>query len=265
MQPAQYRDPAFQGHGFYKHIHTIMVDMGVYAGTNDRLLELYKVILMENLQSTGPSGGRPRNIYLFRKALGPGQDPSTGSWDKIAAWCEGQDYNDASTSGSVSVDLSTGDVHVALVFGKKVDGVLGYRDWEQTVPRATFAPPIVRLDGGAYVPCTPGRYSAAIDGQAISGGRALDMAALFTVPSGCRAYAVRLVAQATAPNVRVRLGTEAQPGEYTINTQVANLQIHQVGVVNADSGARLWLSVVDGAGQNAHAQVWLKVNGYWPG
>jgi hypothetical protein len=125
-------------------------------------------------------------------------------------------------------------------------------------------PPIDTAAGGAYVPCSPGRYSAAIDGQAISGGRAIDVAALFTVPPS-RAYAVRLVAQATAPNVRVRLGTEAQPGEYTINTQVANLQIHQVGVVNADSGGRLWLSVVDGAGQNAQAQVWLKVNGYWPG
>jgi hypothetical protein len=115
----------------------------------------------------------------------------------------------------------------------------------------------------AYQPCTPGRYSSAIDGQVVSSPRALDMASLFTLPPNCRAYAVRLVAQAAAPNVRVRLGTEAQPGEYTINTQVANLQIHQVGIVNADAGGRLWLSVVDGAGKNAQANVWLKVNGYW--
>jgi hypothetical protein len=147
MIKSQYSDPTIQDHGFWKHVAHVMVDLGVYP--NDptvRLVECYKVILVENLASTGGGGGKPRDIMLFRKALGPGQDPATGVWNRIKIWRgDGTgDYDDASSSGSVDVDLLTGDVHVVLVVGKSVNGVVRFQSWEDTVQRNTFAPPIVR-------------------------------------------------------------------------------------------------------------------------
>jgi len=144
---AQYSDANIQDHGFQKHIHHVMVDMGVYPNDHSaRLVELYKVLLRENPTTTGSGGGKPRNIELYRKALGPGQDPSTGLWNRLEVW-DGDgtgDYDDASSSGSVTVDPQTGQVHVALVFGKTVNGAIRFQDWEQTIERATFAPAIVR-------------------------------------------------------------------------------------------------------------------------
>lgn len=145
MIPSQYSDSGIQDHGFMKHIHHVMVDMGVYPD-GGRLVEVYKVVLRENSGSAGAGGGKPRNIELYRKALGPAQDPSAGTWIRLEKW-DGDgtgDYDDASASGSVAVDEKTGDVHVMLVFGKLVNGVVRFQDWEQTVKRNTFAPPIVR-------------------------------------------------------------------------------------------------------------------------
>lgn len=145
MIPSQYSDPGIQDHGFMKHIHHVMVDMGIYPD-GGRLRELYKVLLRENSTSTGGGGGKPRNIELYRKALGPAQDPSDGTWIRLHVW-DGDgtgDYDDASSSGSVAVDEKTGDVHVMLVFGKLVNGVVRFQDWEQTVKRSMFAPAIVR-------------------------------------------------------------------------------------------------------------------------
>lgn len=116
-----------------------------------------------------------------------------------------------------------------------------------------------------YVPLNPNRYSASLDGQPVTGGRSLDMATLFDLPPNARAYCVRLVAQADRADVRVRLGTEQQPGQLTANTQAAGLQVHQVGIVNAGDGGRLWLSVANNQGQPDTARVWLTVAGYWPG
>lgn len=144
MLKSIYSDPAIQDHGFTKHVHHVMVDMGVYPGTIDRLVELYKVCLIENQQSTGTGGGKPRNIALFRKVLGPGADPSTGVWNMLAMWREGIDYEDASASGSVTVDPISGDVHVVLVFGKLINGALRFQDWEATVKRSSFGPAIQR-------------------------------------------------------------------------------------------------------------------------
>lgn len=159
MQKSIYGDANVQDRGFTKHIHHVLVDLGVYP--NDptaRLVELYKVILRENGFSTGTAGGKPRNIELYRKALGPMQDPSTGVWIKIGDWEEGKDYTDSSASGSVSVDPLNGDVHVVMVFGTLVNGVLRFQSWEETVKRATFAPAIVRVPA----PSTGVDHSAAV-------------------------------------------------------------------------------------------------------
>lgn len=157
MITSRYSDPNIQDRGFTKHIHHVMVDLGVYPNNHSaRLVELYKVLLRENSQSTGGGGGKPRNIELYRKVLGPNQDPSSGVWNRLVVW-DGDgtgDYDDASSSGSVDVDLITGDVHVMLVFGKSVNGVVRFQDWEQTVTRGSFAPAIVRLptSGGTVDP-----------------------------------------------------------------------------------------------------------------
>lgn len=148
MIKSQYSDPTIQDHGFWKHVGHCMVDLGVYPNDpSSRLVECYKVSLAENMGSTGAGGGKPRDIMLFRKALGPGQDPATGVWHRIRIWRgDGTgDYDDASSSGSVDVDLLTGDVHVVLVVGKSVNGVVRFQSWEETVKRTTFAPPIVRV------------------------------------------------------------------------------------------------------------------------
>lgn len=145
MIKSAYADVTIQDRGFMKHIHHVMVDLGVYPNDpSSRLVELYKVVLRENVNASGSGGGKPRNIELYRKVLGPQQDPSTGLWMRIGNWKELEEYDDASASGSVAVDPLTGDVHVMLVFGKTVNGFLRFQDWEQTIPRSVFAPAIVR-------------------------------------------------------------------------------------------------------------------------
>lgn len=113
---------------------------------------------------------------------------------------------------------------------------------------------------GSYIPAPHLLQSEAVNGQIVSGGRWLDMAALFGVPSACRAYAVRLAAESASPNVRARLGTEQVPYALTVNTQAANLEVHGFGIVTADADGRVYLSVAPiGAG----AQVWVQLAGWW--
>lgn len=146
MQKSHYSDPNIQDHGFVNHIAHRIVDMGVYPGTTTPLIECYKVELIQNLGATSGTGAKPRNIALFRKALGPGQDASTGTWQLIKMWAEGIDYDDASAAGSVDIHPATGDVHVVLSFGKKnAAGQMTYQPWEALIQRATFAPAVVRL------------------------------------------------------------------------------------------------------------------------
>lgn len=147
MIGSQYRDPKYQNRGFVKHVHHVLVDMGVYPDNpTQRLVEMYQIVLMENLQSTGSGGGKPRDTLLFRKVLAPNADPTSGVWDELRVWHgDGTgDYDDANSSGSVSVDEKTGAVHVMLVFGKLVGGVVRFLEWEETIKRSTFGPTIVR-------------------------------------------------------------------------------------------------------------------------
>lgn len=145
MIKSQFSDAALQDHGFTKHIHHVLVDMGVFPNTKSRLIELYQIAMVENLQSTGSGGGKPRNTVLLRKVLGPGEDPTGNVWHMLRMWREGVEYDDASSSGSVAVDTLTGEVHVVMVFGKQVNGALRFQQWEETIERATFGPAIERL------------------------------------------------------------------------------------------------------------------------
>lgn len=141
-----YNDPAFQDHGFIKHVHHCLVDMGIYPD-GQPLFEMYKIIMIDNPSSIGSTGGKPRNLALCRKVLGPHQDPSSGAWDVLRVWHgDGTgDYDDASAAGSVTVNLTTGDVHVLMSFGKKNSaGVIVFQEWEETIARGTFAPAVVR-------------------------------------------------------------------------------------------------------------------------
>jgi hypothetical protein len=145
------------------------------------------------------------------------------------------------------------------------DGKMYYCSWKDANCRPPNGPGLVPgavpVSSGGYVPCVPMRVASAVDGQLISGGRWLDMAALFNVPPGCRAYDIRFVVQATSPDVRGRLGTEAIPGEYTVNTQVGGLAIHSApSRVNADGNGNIYLSI---APAGASANVWVHVCGYW--
>jgi hypothetical protein len=145
MIKSHYSDPNIQDHGFVSHIHHVMRDMGVYPGTSLRLVELYKIEMISNLTVTSGTGAKPRNLALFRKALGPGEDPSANTWQLIKMWSEGIDYDDASAAGSVDVDTTTGTVHILMSFGKKnAAGAITYQPWEASVARATFAPTIER-------------------------------------------------------------------------------------------------------------------------
>jgi hypothetical protein len=155
--------------------------------------------------------------------------------------------------GEISVDHSTGKLCWIAWEGSQF--------FTADVPGAAPFPPA--LSASAYVPIQPNAYSAGVDGQAVSGGRSLSVAALYAgVPAHCRAYNVRLVVQAASADTRARLGTEQQPGQLTANTQQPNLQVHTVGIVNAGPGGSLWLSI---APEGRSANVWLTVAGYWPG
>jgi hypothetical protein len=145
------------------------------------------------------------------------------------------------------------------------DGRMYYSSWKGENCRPPNGPGLVPgavpVSSGGYVPCVPMRVASAVDGQLVSGGRWLDMAALFGVPPGCRAYDVRFVVQAPSPDVRGRLGTETIPGEYTVNTQVGGLAIHSApSRVNADANGNIYLSI---APAGASANAWVHVCGYW--
>lgn len=157
----------------------------------------------------------------------------------------------ASGRGEIAIDQYTGEMTwIAWEFSTFYTG---------NVPGA--APFVFGGVEPGYTPCQPSRYTPAIDGQLVSGGRSLDMASLFDLPSDARAYAVRLVVSAGQADTRGRLGVETQPGQFTVNCQAAGLQAHAVGIVNSGPGGKLWLSV---APDGRSANVWLQVVGYWP-
>lgn len=140
-----YSDSAFQNHGFVNHIHHVLKDMGVYPGSNQPLIELYKIEMISNLQSTAGTGAKPRNLALFRKVLTPFADPTSGSWILLKMWSEGIDYDDASAAGTVDINPIDGTVHVVMSFGKKdANGAMTYQPWEASVLRNTFGPAIER-------------------------------------------------------------------------------------------------------------------------
>ena len=146
MIKSVYSDPRFNSHGFWKHIAHQWFDAGVYPGTTNPLIELYKINLVDNLSGDGHAGGKPRNIALFRKAIPPNSNMLAGVWDLIHMWQEGIDYDDSSAAGSVVIHQITGNVHVCLSFGKQnADGVTVFSEWEEQINRWTFAVPIERI------------------------------------------------------------------------------------------------------------------------
>lgn len=147
MLKSRYSDPRFNDHGFVNHIHSVMKDMGVYPD-GSRLVECYKIMMVQNLQAAAGGGAKPRNLALFRKVLSPNAAPESGTWDLLKMWQEGVDYDDASAAGSVDVDITTGMIHIVMSFGKfNGSGALTFQTWEASMPRS-FAPPIVRPSVG---------------------------------------------------------------------------------------------------------------------
>lgn len=160
MIKSRYSDPALQDHGFVNHIHHVVKDMGVFPGTTKPLIEVYKIIMISNLQATSGGGAKPRNLALLRKVIGDDGNLSAHTWIVLRMWREGIDYDDSSAAGSVDVSDLTGDVHVIMSFGKKNSaGVLTFQSWEDTVVRGSFAPNIVRLPV-AGTPGVPGPAGA---------------------------------------------------------------------------------------------------------
>lgn len=268
MIKSHFTDPRFENHGFVKHIHHCDADCGVVPGTETPLIESYQIEMIEHLSATSGTGGRPRNIALFRKVLG--SDPSAGAWQFLEMWEEKLsengpgDYDDASCAGSVGM-LPDGTLHISMAFGKKnASGAMQYQPWEATKPRSDFAAPIERLpDGQPGPPGPPGSGIQLFDApltkpawegrQLLDGaGEWVDIPAVFGAPSAS-AYLLRFVAQAATPDVRVRAGTQAAPFFLTVNTQAPNIPIHTQGWA---PGPRVWVSVVGGA-----AMVWLQVLG----
>lgn len=178
------------------------------------------------------------------------EDPITRIWSEVVYWGDGQHVF---CSGRGEINVQGGWI-AGLPDGSDDDGQIP--GW---VPIATTHQPSASR---AYVECVPSRYTPAIDDQAISGGRSLDMTSLFGTPPNARAYAVNLSVTAATADVRARLGTEQEPDTCRAITQAPNVQQTQSGIVNAGPGGRVWLSV---APSGAVAQVWLKIVGYWPG
>jgi hypothetical protein len=122
-----------------------------------------------------------------------------------------------------------------------------------------FWPRIPNVDapwssGGVTLFALP-RTSPMWEGRQIlpGAGELVDIPAVFGV-SGASAYLLRFVATAAAADVRVRAGTEYAPHFLTVNTQVANIQVHTQGWT---PGPLVYVSAVNGA-----ATVWLQVCGY---
>jgi hypothetical protein len=145
MQPVSYADPKFNGHGFWNHVHHVVVQSGVIPGTTEPLIELYKIDLVQNLQSSDGGGGKPRNIALFVRQVPSGGTMLSGEWKLIKMWEEGKDYDDSSSAASVAVHPNTGNVHVILSFGMRTaEGKIVFRECEEMIQRSSFAAPIVR-------------------------------------------------------------------------------------------------------------------------
>lgn len=141
MNKSQYSDPKWQDRGFVNHIHHVVKDMGVdTAGAP--LIEAYKVELIQKPAATSGTGGKPRNIALFRKVVKG--DPAEGEWALIHMWQEGVEYDDSSAAGTVDV-LPDGTVHVVMSFGKRISATaLQFQPWEASVARSAFADPVHR-------------------------------------------------------------------------------------------------------------------------
>lgn len=109
-----------------------------------------------------------------------------------------------------------------------------------------------KTTGGLTLLASPAT-SPAWEGRTLNGGVWVDIPTIFHVPSSS-AYLLRFVAQADTPNVRVRAGLENAPAFLTVNTQVANVQIHTQGW---GPGPLCFISTVNG-----EARVWLQVLGW---
>lgn len=90
------------------------------------------------------------------------------------------------------------------------------------------------------------------EARTLSSGVLVDIPAVFGCPIAS-AYLVRLVASASAPNVRVRAGTVDAPYFLTVNTQVAGVQVHAQGF---SPGPQMYISSVNGT-----ALTWLQIVG----
>lgn len=118
---------------------------------------------------------------------------------------------------------------------------------------------VSQLQAGGGMQLLPApRTSPAWDGRTLTGGVEVDVPTVFGVPSA-KLYHIRFVAVAQQANIRVRAGTREAPHFVTLNTQVANNPIP----TNGDApGPLVWVSVVDGNGKPATAQIWLQICGF---
>jgi hypothetical protein len=113
---------------------------------------------------------------------------------------------------------------------------------------------IAHLQAGGGIVLLPAPVTTpAWEGRKVEGGVLVDVPSTFGVPSAA-AYLIRFVAQSSAPNVRVRAGTEQAPYFVTVNTQAPGLQMHCQGWT---PGPDVYVSSVNGV-----AQVWLQVLGH---
>ncbi len=165
----------------------------------------------------------------------------------------------ASGRGTISIDQFTGEmVWIAWEFSQFFTDVV-----PGTAPFTFGGEPGPAGSGGRNAAPGGMLLSPTYNGQLMSGGQWIDMVAAFGVPAGCAAYDLRFVVQADRPNVRARLGTGTAPAILTINTQVAGMQTHGAGSVNAATDGQLWLSIVDATGAPASANIWIQVKGWW--
>jgi len=148
MIKSQYTDPALNSGGFWNHVHHFVFDAGVYPGTTNVLIELYKIDLVQSPYAASGKAGKPRNIALFYKPIPIGSNMLGGTWRLLKMWQEGVDYQDSSAAGSVAVHPHTGNVHVQLSFGMHdAHGNVVFQEYEEQIQRSTFAAPIERLQG----------------------------------------------------------------------------------------------------------------------
>jgi hypothetical protein len=203
--------PPIDGRGFVNHLDLVVKDMGI-GPSGAPLIEAYKVELIQNMQSTSGTGGKPRNIAVFRKVL-----DGDGLWHLIALWQEGIDYDDASAAGSVDVDPTTGRVLVVMSFGKKnAAGAMQYQPWEAMIDRATFAPPVNRPAPPAQAANTLGGVSQGEPGAIEVRGGAYAYVDLST--SGDQDFGLRIIRDASGARIEVNgpLVIRTSKGETTL-------------------------------------------------